>query len=277
MYPRLVNKKFKNAEKIKNFRITPIIACFYFRKKSKIKPPNIILVKQGGRMNRKVLAIFGVLVLIGALSSCSSNPEKNLLDRYFNALSLKDAQTYSSIAIAPATFDFASWEIITVSEAVIEEFKLAELGAKEADMKKQREESIGVTMDARDALDEAIFERNNARSRTARAAAQKKVDELQEAYDTQRDAHDQLQKDYNQAVEDAANEEKIASFSLGADFPNIREFVGEVTFKDVDISVTMKDGTTSNYKVKLRHYLLQDESVNLPHRGRWIIVRFETR
>ena len=91
-----------------------------------------------------------------------------------------------------------------------------------------------------------------------------------------RDAHDQLQKDYNQAVEDAANEEKIASFSLGADYPTIREFVGEVTSKDVDIAVTMKDGTTSNYKVKLRHYLLEDESANLTHRGRWIIVRFES-
>jgi hypothetical protein len=227
-------------------------------------------------MNRKVLAIFGVLVLIGALSSCSSNPEKTLLDRYFNALSLKDAQTYSSIAISPATFDFASWEIVAVSEEVVEEFKLAEMAAEEADMKKQREESIGVTMDARDALDEAIFERNNARSRTARAGAQKKVDELQEAYDQQRDAHDQLQKDYNEAVNAAAREEKIAAFSLGADFPTIREFTGEVTSKDVDLKVTMKDGTVSNVKAKLRHYELVDESANLTHRGRWIIVRFET-
>lgn len=227
-------------------------------------------------MNRKVLAIFGVLVLIGALSSCSSNPEKSLLDRYFNALSLKDAQTYSSIAIAPATFDFASWEIVAVSEEVVEEFKLAELATREADLKKQKDESIGVTMDARDALDEAIFDRNNARSRTARAAAQKKVDELQETYDKQRDAHDLLQKEYNEAVEAAASEQKIASFSLGAEFPNIREFTGEVLSKDVDIQVTLKNGTTSNVKVKLRHYELRDESANLTHRGRWIIVRFQT-
>jgi hypothetical protein len=226
-------------------------------------------------MNRKVLSILGVVLLIAVVSSCSSNPEKGLLDRYFNALSLNDNTTLRTMAIAPATFDFTSYEILTVSEEVINPFSLKDMDDHEKELKKQQDDSVGVTLDARDELDNAVFERNNARSRTARAAAQKKVDELQEAYDTQRDAHDELVKQFNAAREAASKEEEIANFSLGGDYPTIREFVGEVLYREVDIKVTMKDGTTSDYKVFLRRYVLEDEAQNIPHRGRWIIVKFE--
>jgi hypothetical protein len=226
-------------------------------------------------MNRKVLSIFGVVLLVLAINSCSSNPEKGLLDRYFNSLAMNDTTTLSTMAISPAQFDFQSYEIVTVSEEVVEPFALTELAAKEDELKKQQEESVGVTLETRDELDVAIFERNNARSRTARAAAQRTVDEMQEAYDKQRDAHDQLTKDYNLAKEAASKEEEIANFSLGADYPNIRDFTGEVAVKDVEVRITMKDGQSNNYKIYLRRYVLEDESMNMTHRGRWIIVRFE--
>jgi len=226
-------------------------------------------------MNRKVLSIFGVVLLVLAINSCSSNPEKGLLDRYFNSLAMKDTTTLSTMAISPAQFDFESYEIISISEEVVEPFALTDLAAKEDGLKKQQEESVGVTLEARDELDVAIFERNNARSRTARAAAQREVDKLQEAYDKQREAHDQLTKDYNLAKEAASKEEEIANFSLGGDYPNIRDFIGDVHKKDVEVKITMKDGQSNNYRIFLRRYMLEDESMNMPHRGRWIIVRFE--
>jgi len=226
-------------------------------------------------MNRKVLSILGVVLLIAAVSSCSSNPEKSLLDRYFGALSLKDNATLRTMAMSPATFDFVSWEILNVSEEVVKPFSLKDMDDAEKELKKQQDESIGVTLEARDLLDNAVFERNNARSRTARAAAQKKVDELQEAYDKQRDAHDELVKQFNAAREAASKEEGTANFSLGGDYPTIRDFVGEVFFREVDVKIDMKDGTSGNYRVFLRRYVLDDEAQNLPHRGRWIIVRFE--
>lgn len=226
-------------------------------------------------MNRKVLSFLGVVLLIAVVSSCSSSPEKGLLDRYFSALSMNDNMTLRTMAISPATFDFTSYEILAVSEEDIQPFSLKELDDKEKELKKQQDESVGVTMDASDELDNAVFERNNARSRTARAAAQKKVDELQEAYDKQRDAHDELVKEFNAAREAASMEDKIANFSLGGEYPMIREFVGEVHFREVDIKINMKDGTSSDYKVLLRRYILDDEAQNLPHRGRWIILKFE--
>jgi len=226
-------------------------------------------------MNRRALSFLGVVLLIAVVSSCSSNPEKGLLDRYFSALRMNDNMTLRTMAISPATFEFTSYEILTVSEEDIQPFALKELDDKEKELKKQQGEAIGVTLDASDELDNAVFERNNARSRTARATAQKKVDELQEAYDKQRDAYDELVKEFNEAQEAASNEAKIANFSLGGDYPTIQEFVGEVHFREVDIRINMQDGTSSDYKVFLRRYILDDEAQNLPHRGRWIILRFE--
>lgn len=225
-------------------------------------------------MNRKLLSILGVGLLILTFASCSSNPEKSLLDRYFNALSLKDNTTLSTMAMSPMTVDFDSWEILTVSEEIITPFNLAEMNTKELDLKKQVEESVGVTLDARADLDEANFERSNARTGSARRAAQAKVDEMQKAYDEQRAAHAQLQKEYNLAKEAASKEEDIASFSLGDDFPTIREFSGEVFSKEVDVRVTGKDGT-GTYRFFLKRYMLHDDSLNIPHRGRWIIQKVE--
>jgi len=226
-------------------------------------------------MSRKVLSILGIVLLIAVVSSCSSNPEKTLLDRYFNSLSMKDNMTLRTMAISPATFDFASWEIIGQSEEVVQPFGLKEMDNKAKEFKKNQDDSIGVTLEAADELDNAVFERNNARSRTARATAQKKVDELQDAYDVQREAHDALVREYNTAREAASKEEEIANFSLGGDYPMIQEFVGEVFFREVTIKIDMKDGTSGNYTVFLRRYVLDDEAQSMPHRGRWIILRFE--
>lgn len=225
-------------------------------------------------MNRKLLSILGVGLLILTLNSCSSNPEKTLLDRYFSALRMNDNQTLSTMAISPMSFDVTSWEILTVSEEVIKPFALSDMNTKELELKKKVEESVGITLDARADLDEAIFEKNNARTGAARRAAQTKVDEMQVAYDEQRAAHAQVQKEYNVAKETAASEEDIAAFSLGSDYPTIRDFVGEVSSKEVDVQVTGKEGT-GTYRFFLWRYTLEDESLNIPHRGRWIIEKVQ--
>jgi hypothetical protein len=225
-------------------------------------------------MNRKVLSILGVAFLIFALQGCSTNPEKGLLDRYFNALSLNDVTTLTTMAIEPVSFEFDSWDITSVSEEIIEPAKLPGLNTQELDLKKQVEDSVGITLDARDDLDDAIFERDNARTRSARRAAQKKVDEMQTKYDEQYVRHQQLQKDYNLAKETAGREEEVSAFSLGGEYINIREFTGNIHSKEIEVEIIGAEGT-NHYKIYLRQYMLKDEAANMSHRGRWIIVKFE--
>jgi len=226
-------------------------------------------------MKRVILSIIGIVLVVFIFYSCSSHPEQGLLERYFNALSLDDVTTLSTMALEPVDFKFKSWEIVSVSEELIKTAELFDMNTTEQELKKKKDESVGVTLDAKAMLDDAVFERDNARTRAAKRAAQKKTDELQIAYDEQYEKHQALQKEYNLAQEIASREEEIASFSLGAEYPNIRNFTGEMASKEVEVQITGDDGKVNNYKIYMRKYTLKDEANNISHRGRWIIVKFE--
>jgi len=135
---------------------------------------------------------------------------------------------------------------------------------------------VGTTLDARDELDNAKFDLERARTRAARRAAQNKVDELQAKYDEVYEEHKELQKEYNEAKAAAQREEEISAFSLGvSDLPNIRDFSGEMRSKIVDIRAISDEGE-NDYRIYLRTYTLKDETLGITHRGRWIIVKFES-
>lgn len=226
-------------------------------------------------MKKKSLSVIGVILLLFILQSCTSHPEESLLKRYFNAISLNDVTTMSTMAVEPISMDVESWEIISVSEEKIEPTSLPEMNRLELELKKKVEESVGITLDAKDELLDAEYERDQARTRAARRAAQNKVKELQATYDEIYAVHQQLQTDYNEAKTATAREEQIASFSLGAgDITNIRDLTGQVHSKEVDIKVVGKEAT-KNYKLYLMMYNLKDEVLNVNRRGQWKIIKFE--
>jgi hypothetical protein len=229
-------------------------------------------------MRRKSLSLFGVILLISLffLQSCQSKPETKVLQRYFAAVKMNDKTTMGTMAMEPISPEYASWEIIASSEDVIEPYTLPDLNTKEMELKKKVEESIIITMNAKDEVDDALFEMENARTTQARRAARAKVDDLQTKYEEIRETHNQLQVDYSAAKAASAKEQDIANFSLGAgDVPNIRELSGNVHSKEVDIKIVLVSGDTQNYKCIMVRYDLRDETLNLPRRGMWKILRFE--
>jgi hypothetical protein len=227
-------------------------------------------------MRRKIPIILGLAFLMFIMQTCKHNPEEGLLKRYFHAVSLNDLTTMSTMALEPLTLDVKSWNITSVSEEVIEPASLPELNKKELEFKKKLEDHVGVTLDARDALDDAEFERENARTRAARNAARAKVNELQTKYDEIYEEHKELQKQYNESKAAAAREEEITLFSLGAgELPNVRDLTGNIHSKEVDVKIVSKDGEEKTYKFYLRRYDLRDEAMGLDRKGRWVIVQFE--
>lgn len=228
-------------------------------------------------MRRKSLSLLGLTLLLFVffLQSCQSKPEEGILKRYFGAVKMNDRTTMGSMALEPIDMDVEKWEITSSSEEIIEPASLPDLNAKETELRKQVEESVSITVEAKEDLDDAIFEMENARTRTARRVAQQKVDELQVKYEEIRDRHNQLQADYSEAKNAAAREEAIVNFSIGAgDLPNIRDLTGELHKREVTVEITGKEGT-KKYKTPMRRYILRDEALNLTRRGRWIIVKFE--
>lgn len=227
-------------------------------------------------MRRKSVVWVGLVVSLFILSSCSVKPEEGLLQRYFHAIQLKDVATMSTIAIEPISMDVDSWEIVQVSEERVEPAALTAMNKTELELKKKLEDHIGPVMDSEDALYAAKDELENARSGAARAAAKKKVEEAQAQYEQRREYHRRLQKEYNDAKAAAVKEEEISLFSLGAgQLPTIRDLTGTAFSKEGEVKVKGRDGAEKKYRFFMRRYDLRDEALNLHHRGRYIIVKFE--
>jgi len=185
-------------------------------------------------------------------------------------MSFNDLNTLSTMAIEPADFEFDSWEIVNVTEEFTEPFALSKMDQKEKELKGKVDDSTMETLDARDAMDGAKFEMERRRTR----ANINKFNEAEENYNTRYEAHRELQKEYNELEQAAEREKKISLFSLGGDFPRIRQFEGDIHTKEVDLKVK-RNGEEANYKIYMRQYELTDPENNITHTGRWIILRFE--
>jgi hypothetical protein len=227
-------------------------------------------------MRKRTLIVIGLALTFAVIQSCSSSPEKGLLQRYFSAVSMNDNDTMSQMALEPLQLDVASWKIVSVSPEEITPFTLPELDKKEAELKKELEDHVGPTIDAKDALDAALEDVDLARTASARAAARKKAEEAQAKYDEEYAKHQELQKAYNDAKDASLKEEEIAKFSIGVrDLPSIRYLTGNVHSKDVVISITPKGGQAKEYRLPMRRYVLTEEASGARYNGQWKIIRFE--
>jgi hypothetical protein len=227
-------------------------------------------------MRRKSYIVFAVLIVLLACQSCKSRPEQTLLQSYFHAISLNDVTTMSTMALEPVKIEAESWKITKVSEEKIDPATLPELNQKEADFKKQVDNHIPVTLDAKDAWDAAKDEFNSARTPAAKTAAKAKMDAAQKKYDDEYKLHQDLQKQYNDTKAAAAKEEEITAFSLRAgQVANIRDLKGEVHSKEVEVGAKAKDGSVKNYRITMEMYVLKDEAANLTRRGQWVIIKIE--
>jgi hypothetical protein len=227
-------------------------------------------------MSRKILSLIGIFIVMGFMQSCSSDPDKNLLDRYFHASTLNDIDTLSSMAISPISLKVDSYEILSSTEEVVQPATLSDLNKKYLDIKKQVEDSVGITLGTSDDLNDAKFDEETARTAAAKRAARVKVATAQTKYDEQYEKHKNIQVEKNDAEAEANTEEKITLFSLGIqELIGVRDLTGDVTFKEITVRTFGSEGT-KDYKFFLREYMLKDEINNLSRRGRFIIVLIES-
>lgn len=226
-------------------------------------------------MRKQTIVVLGILIAFFAVQSCTSNPEQGLLSRYFNAVTMNDNSTMASMALEPAQWDVASWQVVSVSPEKTEPVTLPDLNKKEIDAKKAQDAQIGPTMDADAALANAKDELDLARTGAAKAIAKKKVDETQAKYDVEYAKMRDFKKAYTDAKNAAASEEQITLFSLSLrELAGVRDLNGTVHSKDVVVKIKTKQGAVKDYRLPMRMYdVKNDAGQKLP--SRWIIIRFE--
>ncbi len=227
-------------------------------------------------MKIRSLWLFGlIMIMVLIYAGCAPAPEKSLLDKYFHALSMNDNQTMAAMALEPLAIDYVSYRIESIGQEQVEPAPLPELAKKEAEAKKRMDDNVGPVVEAKDALDAAKDDLDNARTAAARATLKKKVEQLQATYDEKYNAYKELQRQYNEAKEATAKEEEMTLFSLGLkSLPGVREMTGNVHIKDVVISVKTKAGAEKKYRVIMKKYTLKDEASGRAFNGQWKILRF---
>jgi len=119
-------------------------------------------------MTKKTCSVIGIILLLSVLNSCGTHPEEGLLKRYFSALTMNDRMTLSTMAIEPISIDAEKWEILNVSEEVIEEFKLAKMDTTERELQKKLTDHVGPVTELDDELWAAKEDLKAARTRAAR-------------------------------------------------------------------------------------------------------------
>ncbi|HYA48579.1 MAG TPA: hypothetical protein VEG35_02675 [Burkholderiales bacterium] len=226
-------------------------------------------------MRKRTLVVLGIFVAFFAFQSCTSNPEKALLSRYFNAVTMNDNATMASMALEPAQWEVTSWEVVSVSPEKTLPVALPDLNAKEIEAKKAQDAQIGPTMDADAALTEAKDKLDLSRTAGAKAIAKKGVDEAQTKYDAEYAKMKDYKKAYTDAKAAAAGEEQITLFSLGLrELAGVRDLKGDVHSKEVVVRIKTKQGVTKDYRLPMRMYDVKNEAgQRLP--SRWVIIRFE--
>jgi hypothetical protein len=184
---------------------------------------------------------------------------------------MNDNSTMASMALEPAQWDVASWEIVSVTPEKIEPVSLPALNQKEMDVKKAQDAQIGPTMDADTVLANAKDELDLARTAGAKAVAKKKVEEAQAKYDEEFGKMRDLKLSYTEAKAAAAAEEQITLFSLGVrELASVRDLTGNVHSKDVVVKIKTKQGVTKDYRLLMRMYQMKNEAgQRLP--SRWVI------
>jgi hypothetical protein len=226
-------------------------------------------------MRKQTLVVLGILIAFFAVQSCTSNPEKGLLSRYFNAVTMNDNSTMASMALEPAQWDVASWEIVSVSPEKADPVTLPDLNKKEMEAKKAQDGQIGPTMDADAALSNAKDELDLARTGAAKAIAKKRVDETQVKYDVEYGKMRDFKKAYTDAKNAAASEEQITLFSLGLrELAGVRDLNGSVHSKDVVVKIKTKQGAVKDYRLLMRMYDVKNDA-GQKLGSRWVIIRFE--
>lgn len=227
-------------------------------------------------MRKKTLIVIGLLVAFFVVQGCTSKPEKGLLSRYFNAVTLNDNSTMASMALEPFQPDMVSWEIVNIGPEKIEPASLPELNKTEIEAKKAQDAQIGPTIDADTLLKDAQDEKDLSRSAAGKAAAQRKIDDLQAKYDIEYGKMQEFKKAYTNAKAAAAAEEEMTMFSLGLrELATVRELTGNVHSKEVEVSIKTQAGPAKSYRLDMRQYLLRDEANGVNYRGQWKIIKFE--
>ncbi|MEN8223644.1 MAG: hypothetical protein ABFR36_10370 [Acidobacteriota bacterium] len=227
---------------------------------------------------KKTLLILILLSVAIIMTSCSK-AEEVTISKYFQAMKVGEAgdkDTMTSMAINPKHIKFDKYEIVSISEPVIEPILLPTLNQNLADVN-QKKKDVGLSaQEANDAILDLEDELADARSSSKKRELKKQLEEANVN-------KVELVANFKDIIIEKKRLEKQIEFeqmlmktSAGrSKMPNIEMYKGDSYTSKVDIKVTLPTKEIVDYVFILKKYVLKLEEKELP-RNRLLITEIMT-
>lgn len=225
--------------------------------------------------------IFLILVLLSVaiiMTSCSK-PEEATISKYFQAMKVGetgDKDTMTSMAINPKHIKFDSFEIISISEPVIEPILLPALNEKLALLDKQKKEIGLAAQEANDGILDLEDELADARSSAKKRELKKQLEEATVNKDELIAGFKNVIMEKKALEKQIEFEQSLMKTSAGrSKMPNIEMYTGDSYTSKIDVKITLPTKEIVDYVFILKKYILKLEEKELP-RNRFLITEIMT-
>jgi len=227
---------------------------------------------------KKTLLILILLSVAIIITSCSK-AEEITITKYFQAMKVGDTgdkDTMTSMAINPKHIKFDKYEIVSISEPVIEPILLPSLNQNLADVN-EKKKNIGLAaQESNDAILDLEDELADARGSAKKRDLKKQIEEAKVS-------KDELVANFKDIITQKKNLEKQIQFeqmlmktSAGrSKMPNIEMYKGDSYTSKVDVKITLPTKEIVDYVFILKKYVLKLADKELP-RNRLLITEIMT-
>jgi len=227
---------------------------------------------------KKTLLILILLSVAIIMTSCSK-AEEVTITKYFQAMKVGDAgdkDTMTSMAINPKHIKFDKYEIVSISDPVVEPILLPTLNQNLADIAQEKKDVGLSAQEANDAILDLEDELADARSSAKKRELRKQIEEA-------KINKDELITNFKDIITKKKNLEKQIEFeqtlmktSAGrSQMPNIEMYTGDSYTSKVDIKITLPTKEIVDYVFILKKYVLKLAEKELP-RNRFLITEIMT-
>jgi hypothetical protein len=222
-------------------------------------------------MSKHLMTRGGALILAVLAVGCGY-AEQRVVDQYFGAVNAQDNQTLSSFALVKFDQKVDKWKIVSVSAETKTPVTLPDLVKTAKDIDKQ-------IADNKKAASAYFLDHPAVAQVTELLRKDAKIPANLQATATEWEKFNQKDRDLKKALAEAKDaverEKRNVQLSVGDNITDVESQPGEMTAKDLEMSLTIK-GEAKPYTMGLRKYELQTGQAGRAM-SRWVVHSLEPK
>lgn len=221
---------------------------------------------------KKTILLMALFGLIALMASCSKGEEVTI-SKYFEAIKMNDTDTLGAMALEPKKIIHKKYEVVAISEPLIEPLQLSNLEKKLADLTAGRKKQLDAAMDKQYEMEDLQDELEETRRRSKKKELEEQIAVKKEEMDAEKKKLYGVMQDINNTKNAISREKALIKSSTGVS-ENFALYTGESYKSEATVKVTLPDGGTQDYIFRMISYQMSIQ--DRPRNGRLVILKIAT-